>query len=383
MARKDKSLQLRVIDDSNLEPSSALRLDNYETEQQEREFSPAVRLDNYETEQRRAKELKDTEEIERLDSADGDKIELRTHQPGIDVLIEAESVMLDVLEKDWGDSFIRRQAIPWGWFALIGSVIAWAVLWSLARVDKAEIEAIRIRTETATAIMEEAREEREAVELIDRINSSVREFIGATTVEHLIQLVRQPGRVAPLMGHYYADKPVNQGRFKSIRILEPATLGNRGNFWMASVALDNGKVQSLVLEIGESGEPRVDWETFVCYQPMPWDDYARQRPSGVSLDFRVYLEKDNFHNYEFANDEHWVCFRLTAMEGQESVFGYAEADSDVARALLRQLERNDTDRVSVLLRLVIPEGLQSRNGVVIEKLLCPRWLYLVPPDSGS
>jgi hypothetical protein len=361
MARKNKSLQLRVIDDSDLEPASVMRLDNYETEQ------------------RRARELKAAEES----SADGDKVELRTHQPDIDLLIETESAKLDVLEQDWGESAIRRQPIPWGWFVLIALAIAGAVLWSLARVERAEIEAIRIRTETASAIVGEEREQREAVELIDHINRSIREFFGATSVAQLVHLVRHPERVAPLMDRYYADKPVDHGHFESIRKLEPATLDNRGNFWMANVALDNGKVHSLILEIGKSGEARVDWETFVCYQPMPWDAFVRQRPSGVSLDFRVYLENDNFYNYEFANDEQWVCFRLTALGGEEAVFGYAKAESDVANALLRQLESHGAERVSLLLRLTIPEGLQSRNGVVIEKLLSPRWLYLDPPDSSS
>jgi hypothetical protein len=365
MDRKDKSLQLRVLDDSNVEPA------------------PAVRLDNYETKKRRAKELKASEEYQRLDSPDGDKVELRTHQPGIDALIDAESVMLDTLEQNWAESAIRRQPIPWGWFALIVLVIVGAVLWSLTRVEKAETAAIRIRAETASAIVDEEMEERQAAELIDRIGTAVREFIDATSVEDRVRLVRQSERVAPLMRQYYADKPVDHGRFQSIKMLQPATLDNRGNFWMTTVALSNGEIHSLVLEIEESGEPRVDWETFVCHQPMPWDVFARQRPADVSLDFRVYLEKDNFYNYEFSNTEQWICFRLTALKSEETVFGYAKAESEVASALLRQFDRHGTERVSLLLRLTIPEGLQSQNGVVIEKLLCPRWLYLDPPDSGS
>ncbi len=365
MAREDKSLQLRVIDDSDTEPA------------------PAIRLDNYETEQRRAKELKAVEESQRLDLPDGEKLELRTHQPGIDALIDAESVTVDLLEQDWEESAARRQPIPWGWFALIALAIAGAVLWSLTRVEKAEVEAIRIRTETAKAVVEEEQEEREASVLIDRIHTAVREFIDAKSVENLVPFVRHSERVVPLMRQHYADKPVDHGRFKSIRMLQPVTLDNRANFWMANVALDDGEIHSLVLEIGGFGEPRVDWETFVCYQPMRWDDFVRQRPSGASFDFRVYLEKDNFYNYEFADGEHWACFRLTALGSEETVFGYAAVESEVARELLRQLERHGTERVSLLLRLTIPEGLQSRNGVVIEKLLCPRWLYLDPPDSGS
>lgn len=382
MASEDKSLQLRVIDDHHLEPTPVIRLDNSETEQL-RVPTIAIRVDNYETEQRRLRELEAAEESQRLEAADGDKIELRTHQPGIDVLIDAETLSLEHLEQDWESTAARRHILPWGWFAVIALMIAGAVVWSLTHVEKADFEAERIREETASAIVEEERKDREAGELVDRINTAIVEFIGVKSVESLIDLVRQSERVAPLMRQYYGDKPVDHGAFKSIKSLRPVTIDNRGNFWMATVELSNGKVQSLVLEIGGNGEPEIDWETFVCHQSMPWDDFARQRPNGVSLDFRVYLERDNFYNYEFANAEHWVCYRLTALESEETVFGYAEADSDVARELQQQSERYGNGRLSLILRLTIPNGLQSRNGVVIEKLICPRWLYLDPPDPGS
>jgi len=152
---------------------------------------------------------------------------------------------------------------------------------------------------------------------------------------------------------------------------------------MASVALAEGKTHNLIIEILESGEPRIDWETLVCYQPMNWDDFAVQRPTGKSLDFRVYVERDSFYSHEFGDSDRWVSFRLTALGGEETLFGYAAAGSTQAQGLLRLLEENGGRRTSLMLRLGIPEGLQSRRGVVIEELLNSRWIYLDPPDSGS
>lgn len=371
MARKDKPLQLRTVDDSNPEPAPAIRLDNRETEGRAREPKP-VRLGP-----------QDEDLVSRrLDLPDRDEVELRTHQPGIDVLIEPETAPPELVEENWGEATIRRHPIPWGWFALIGMGIIGAVVWSLTRVEKAETQTLRIRSATETAIVDEETEEREAADLIDRIDRTVRDFIAATSVERLARLVRQPERVTPLMRAYYADKPVFPGRLNSIQSLQPLTLGNRGDFWVANVALSDGKSHSMILEIRKDGQPRVDWETFVCYQPMSWDDFARRRPAGSSKDFRVYVETDTFYSHEFANSEQWVCFRLTALDSEETVFGYAHAGSDEARSLLDLSGRNRGTMTSVILRLVIPDGLQSRHGVVIEKILCPRWIYLDPPDSS-
>ena len=373
MARKDKPLQLRTVDDSETESAPAVRLDNRETKWRAKDPKP-VRLGPSDEEAGTSR---------RLDLPDRDEVELRTHQPGIDQLIEPEVSALELVEENWGAATVHRHPIPWGWFALIGLMIVGAVVWSLTRVEKADEHAVWIRSETTSALVDEEREDREAGQLIDRLDKTLQDFANATSIDALARLVRQAKRVAPLMRRYYAEHPVYAGPLRSIKLLRPITVGNRGNFWVASVVLGDGEVHSILLEVGEKGEPRIDWETFVCYQPMKWDDFAGQRPAGTSLDFRVYLERDNFYSHEFSNSDQWVSFRLTALNSEETLFGYAHAGTADAQELLRLCDQNGGRKVSMILRLGIPEGLQSRKGVVIEKLLCDRWIYIDPPDSGS
>ncbi|MCX6865355.1 MAG: hypothetical protein NTV46_03905, partial [Verrucomicrobia bacterium] len=234
----------------------------------------------------------------------------------------------------------------------------------------------------STLVLEE-QAEREAAQLIDRIDKSIRDFFNTTSVEDLTRLVRQPARVGPLMRQYYAAQPLEFQRLNAIHRLRPLPMNNRDNFWLASVSLGNSKTRHLIIEILESGEPRVDWETLVCYQPMKWDDFVAQRPAGTSLDFRVYAERDDFFSHEFADDKLWTCFRLTALDSEETLFGYARSGSEEAQAMLRLIDENDGRKTSLILRLSIPEGVRSRRGVVIETLLSARWIYIVPPAPGS
>jgi hypothetical protein len=170
---------------------------------------------------------------------------------------------------------------------------------------------------------------------------------------------------------------------KTIKWLQPLTLDHRANFWSAAVVLTNDKTHNLVVEILESGEARIDWETLVCFQPIPWDDFVARALPGSSLDFRVYVEHDNFFSHEFADAARWTCFQLTALNSQDKLFGYAPAASEEARNLLSLIDQNGGRKTALILRLTFPPGLQSRRGVVIEKLLCSRWLYLDPPAAGS
>lgn len=371
MAREDKPLKLIPVDDEVVKVTPVIRLDNPETERKERDVKP-VKLGAVD---------EPADVSRRLDLPAKEEVELRTHQPGIDVLIEPEPFNPDLLEQAWGEATVQRNPIPWGWFALIGIAIAGAVIWSLTRVEIADDQVHQLRKETQTVLVDDEKEDREAAALIDRIEGTVRKVFLANSVESLAPLIRHPDRVTPLMRAFYGNKPVYLGKINSVRRLEPLTLDRRGDFWMSTVSLAGEGNRSLIVEILPSGEPKVDWETLVCHQPMKWDDFATQRPTGTSMDFRVYVEQDNFYSHEFSNSAQWVSFRLTALGGDETMFGYAHAGSPEAEQLAGLVRQSGGRPATLILRLAIPQGLQSRRGVVIEKVMNSRWLYIDPPDS--
>lgn len=373
MAREKKQVQLRPVDDNIAKPAP-VRLKNRETLWKDEEEGEPIRL---------GLSVEEVAVSRRLTLPAKDEGELRTHQPGIEAIIDTETAAPELLEANWGDASVRRHPVPWGWFVLIGLLVSGGVIWSLTRVTKSTEQAVQIQVATVSSLVNEEKEDQEASRLIDQIDTSLRAFFRATTVDGLARMVRHPQRVVPLMRAYYANRPVYSAGLGTIKIFRPLTLDNHGNFWMTSVELKNNQTHNLIVEILESGEVRIDWETLVCYQPMPWDDFVSQRPAGTSLDFRVYVERDNFYSHEFANAQRWTCFRLTASDSVETLFGYAPAGSALEQSLLKQLEQNPGRPSTLVLRLSIPEAIQSRRGVIIEELLSSRWLYIDPPDSGS
>jgi hypothetical protein len=373
MAREGKPVQLRTIDEHVAEtPQDVVRLHNQNTLDAARDLKP-VRL----------RAIEKAEPSQRLEVPAKDGFERRTHQPGIEVLIEQEAVKPDLMEHNWGEESTRRNPIPWGWFAVIALAIIGAVIWSLTRVEKADKVAEKLRVKTMTTIVDEEAEDREASRLIDRIEKTIRGYFEADTPDLKSGFVRHPQRVVPLMRRYLSEHSATGARVDSIKALQPITLHNRGNFWMGTVLLTDARKHSLIIEIDPSGKPLIDWETLVCYQPMAWDEFVMKRPAGTPLDFRVHVEPDNFHSHEFSDSQQWTSYRLTALDSEETLFGYAAVGSPQADTLRWILEQNGGRSVSLILRLQIPEDLNSRRGVVIEDVLSSRWIYLDPPDSGS
>ena len=157
-------------------------------------------------------------------------------------------------------------------------------------------------------------------------------------------------------------------------------IGYRPGQSMARITLADGESRNVIIETTADGA-KLDWETLVAHQPMDWDEFATKRPEGTSMDFRVYVERDNFFSHEFADSDQWISLRLTALDADETLFGYTKAGSETAMEILDLLNAQQGRATSMILRLHEPEGIQSRRGVVIEDMLSPRWLYVRPPGE--
>ena len=369
---KKRAVELKAVDDEILREPEVVRLHAPGSEQSLSDEEP-VKLGPAHPVEAPAS---------RLELPKREEIEMRTHQPDIESLID-DAVTADLTESGWGEASTSRNPIPWGWFALIGMAIAAAVFWSLGHLRESTAQVETFHQEAQTTLDLDEQEEAEARDLIANIQATLRSYFNATSVNTLERLVRHPERVMPLIRQHHAVQPLHAAPLRSVRVLEPVTLDNRANFWMVSVVLANGELRNLILEIDEHGDPRIDWETLICHQPVPWDDFALDRKSGTSVDFRVYAEMDNFYSHEFADSRKWRSFRLTALFSDETLFGYMTPDHEDFERLSGLIRMNGGRKTSVILRLNIPQGLQSRRGVVIERLIAPRWLFVDCPTSET
>lgn len=304
----------------------------------------------------------------------------RSHEPGVDTLIEAELAGRPLEEPRWIEEVRVRPAVPWGWFALLGLALSGAIGWSLNHViqaDRGVKEVHQMVSKNVAGIEAGDREIAHSIEVMER---TVRKFCEARSIAELLPLVRHPERVRPLMEKFYAETPLEPLGFQKIKDFQGAPMGTSNSFWVFKVVLGSGRSRPLLVE-EEKGSPRVDWETAVTYQPMDWDRYAEMRPKGTTMDFRVKVEMDHFFSHEFADAGQWSSFRLTTPKGAETLFGYAAKGGAVDTLLRETLKNNAEQPVSVVLRLGLPPGLLSRRGVIIEKVLSTRWIYVVPPED--
>jgi len=302
----------------------------------------------------------------------------RSVEPDVGSLIEREA---QVMEESWATEAATGQTFAWGWVALVAGVFAAAILWSLTNLNKAGEESAKLVRATQSIIEKEKQEEIDAETQVSTIEAAVRHFLDSRSVEEMLRYVRHPERVRPLMEGYYADSSLKPLRFERFLSLEPLTIDYSASYWAVSCELEGAVQSQLMLESASVNEAKVDWETFVCYQPMDWDAFAKSRSEGYTGDFRVYVEKDQLHSHEFSDSSSFDCYRLTALNGDEVLFGYVPRGLGLGLRLDELTAGNENQGVPMLLRLHVPKDIKSPRGVVIKEIVSPRWFFMDNPKE--
>jgi hypothetical protein len=362
----DSPPKLRVIDENPAESGDVFRLG--------KDGIPAERV-------RRLPGPAPAEAPERLESETRERFDGRSLEPGVEAILDKPEPVANI-EQPWGVKDDRMTGIPYGWFVLIFLVLAGAGLWSLGAMRQGEIKQEVQHGAVRDKVAREAAANLEASRLVERVEQVVAAYLAADEIEEILPWVRQPERVRPLIEETWKSQPKKPLKFSRMILFQASNVGTRP-FWVVQAEVEEGDLQNLLVEQTGDAEVKIDWETHVCHQPMAWDRYVAERPGGQALDFRVTAVPDTFFNHEFSDDGSWRCFRLMAKDSDEFLFGYAKAGGEVADELDR-LGRDAPGRIATaVLRLrALPESNTAR-GVVIEKVVSPRWLLLDEPPRDA
>lgn len=363
MSRQEKKIELRTVDDEGTATVPVVRLNNEES------GSSVVRP--------LYTEIPDSILIsKRLDVPAHEAQKLRSHEPDIGVLLDAFESQQQIYEDPWGAKNNPKSPPTWLRFGTLLLVTLSGILGTIIYQTRDRGDASELSGLPATSRRKSTLHDAEAILLVTQIEHAIQNYFKATSVSEKSRYVRHRERVQPLMERFYADKIIEPLQLQSRGVLQPLTLDREGEFWLYIVDVSNQDRNHLIVEITESGDAKIDWESLVSYQPLPWDKFTSERPIGVSYDFRVYAEPDYFHTDEFADSSVWDCYRLTAVDGDAPLFGYIKNSESSAQNFSSQFDTQNPQPIPVILRLTFPEGAKNLVAVKIEEIVSSGWMYL-------
>lgn len=185
-----------------------------------------------------------------------------------------------------------------------------------------------------------------------------------------VMLVRDRLRVAPLMSIYYAknaDGPIAYDSLVQATEISP-------KFSQHVVVFEGGGRRTATVEHTPAG-PLVDWESFVGAGEMGWSDFLELKQAAPTL-FRVLVSPAGHFENQFGDPAVLQCYSLRNISepGAKVVYGYAEKNGTLARALDFQLQQSEDATVPMILKLKFPPDAPVDFQVWIHELVQPGWV---------
>lgn len=212
---------------------------------------------------------------------------------------------------------------------------------------------------------------RSEAEFLKNAELLAKDFLNANKVAQLIPLVNDPENVEKKLKAYYPDGeilPTGMTKFNS-----SGRVTYKDNFAAVSVQTPDFETKQLAFIDGNDGL-RIDWESWVGWSEMPWQDLMKNKPSEPTL-VRVMLKWVDYYNFGFSDEKKWRSYRLISPDGETMLYGYVARNSPLDQRL-RPGEPSAT--VAVILKIRFRPDEQSLNQVVIEEYLTDGWV-----DGGA
>ena len=208
----------------------------------------------------------------------------------------------------------------------------------------------------------------------------ISQFFQATSLAEIMPLVRSPEVVRPLMEQWYASRAFHT---ESNIVFEQAIAKrlNGARYYLHFLYLeDDLDARPIAVELTDEGF-RLDWETAVGYQRIPWKEYRASRPA-EKVYLRVQARLDGYYNFEFADSQEWSCFRLNHPDGEGAIYGYVKRLSEIDRQLRDAMGRDEKGADYLILGLRFPENPQSDHALHIDEILQRGWVRNYTTEEG-
>jgi hypothetical protein len=216
---------------------------------------------------------------------------------------------------------------------------------------------------------------------VDQARKAITAFFEAGTVEEMAKHVRNPQRALPRMKAHYASHPLRPKKFEFGMDWQEAE--HHGLTLILTDVTVDFDVMAMCVEVTESSDGLVDWESWVGWCEMPWSEFVK-KGAEKPREFRVRLSRSDYYNFSFADSAKHACFRLTDTADTETVFAYCALGSKPLEQLNRQLHFERLSGVeeggkaelalNCIVKLTMAAGDVPHRQAVIESFVCEGWV---------
>ena len=213
---------------------------------------------------------------------------------------------------------------------------------------------------------------------IDQIESSLKGFLTAATVEEKKRYVRDLDRVSPLMDHHYSRAEYTPEGFE---LLIRSNLNFRNEMCFFRVETGNFLERPVAVERVEKeggDEYLIDWESWVGYCEFDPEEMREKRPVEPFV-IRASVGLEDYYNYGFSDDKVWHSYGVKIGEEAYNFLGYVQRGSDLDKSLFERIQQTN-GFLPMILKVVYPPQARAKDQVEIVEVISDQG-WIIPGED--
>ncbi len=209
------------------------------------------------------------------------------------------------------------------------------------------------------------------VEDLSKARKALSDFYGAKTLAEVLQFVRAPESLGPVVTSYHLRHPLTPR--ETFEITDIKREHYQGvPYVLAVVNLpDVHTPRQVALEI-DGPRALVDWELATNAQKEEWESLLSANGESEASRFRVSLERDDYFNHGY-DQEDWLSYRLAVPGVDQRWFAYAAREGELGKRLRRIVALKAPQAAQVIVSVVV-ENQGNETFFRIVDLVSEEWL---------
>ena len=194
----------------------------------------------------------------------------------------------------------------------------------------------------------------------------------AKTFSEVTPWLRDAPDLQTKLANHYKDREVSFSPLVKVHNVEK--MPNKKGSYLFRALLDGRVWRGGVVSQNSSGNWVIDWESYVVYCDISWDELPKLQPKQPCL-VRAIRERNEYYNQGFNSNE-WQSFKLSYPQSEKILIGYVRRDGSSIHQLLPI--GNRVGSMQVMLKIHFPENVSDPRLVIIDEVVAGDWIYTNP-----
>ncbi len=236
------------------------------------------------------------------------------------------------------------------------------LLWKFA------VGVLRFQNSTRAALVSAGEKMAPDAERQAAIRKSFDAFLAAGDPAGKLPWVLEPDRVGSRLKDYYEERHQKDPVILSYEVSPPQRAGNEWWFILQCVE-KNGTLTSILMKDTPEGG-RLDWENFVAYGSMAWEEFLAKKPESPQS-MRVQMRPSNGYGGKYPAED-YLCYDISHRDSPDLIHGYVAKASRTGQRLAAMTPEAEWRAANLYLLWEADAG--APGSIVIADLIGNNWL---------